>query len=67
MHRRKSPRGYLHNPELTAEKFIHVVALSEERIYKQETCVGSQTAIWNILGRMDNQVKLRGFRIDWEK
>jgi acyl-CoA synthetase (AMP-forming)/AMP-acid ligase II/acyl carrier protein len=58
-------RGYLHNPELTAEKFIHVAALSEERIYKTGDLVRWQPdGNMEYLGRMDNQVKLRGFRIE---
>ena len=58
-------RGYLHNPQLTAEKFIHVATLPEERIYKTGDLVRWQPD-GNIeyLGRMDNQVKIRGFRIE---
>ncbi|NET72876.1 MAG: amino acid adenylation domain-containing protein, partial [Sphaerospermopsis sp. SIO1G2] len=59
-------RGYLNRPELTAEKFIEVELFGKtERIYKT-----GDLAKWNYdgnleyLGRIDNQVKLRGFRIE---
>ncbi|QYX31924.1 non-ribosomal peptide synthetase [Sphaerospermopsis torques-reginae] len=59
-------RGYLHRPELTAEKFIEVELFGEvERIYKT-----GDLARWKddgnleYLGRIDEQVKLRGFRIE---
>ncbi|MCP5003558.1 MAG: amino acid adenylation domain-containing protein, partial [Planctomycetes bacterium] len=59
-------RGYLNLPELTAERFIEIEIFGKrERIYK----TGDQ-ARWlpdgnlEFLGRLDNQVKLRGFRIE---
>jgi amino acid adenylation domain-containing protein len=59
-------RGYLHLPELTAQKFIEVELFGKvERIYKT-----GDLAIWKddgnleYLGRIDEQVKLRGFRIE---
>ena len=59
-------RGYLHRPELTAEKFIEVELFGKtERIYKT-----GDLARWlpdgnlEFLGRIDHQVKLRGFRIE---
>ena len=62
-------RGYLHNPALTAEKFIPDPFGEEPggRLYS----TGDRTrylADGNIeyLGRMDNQVKVRGFRIELE-
>jgi amino acid adenylation domain-containing protein len=51
-------RGYLNNPELTAEKFIREVYKTGDR------------ARWladgdiEFLGRLDRQVKIRGFRIE---
>ena len=60
-------RGYLNRPELTAERFIPN-PFSEEpgaRLYKTDDIVRFR---WDreleFLGRYDNQVKLRGFRID---
>ncbi|MCP4707316.1 MAG: amino acid adenylation domain-containing protein, partial [Planctomycetes bacterium] len=59
-------RGYLNQPELTAEKFIEVDLFNKtRRIYKS-----GDLARWlpdgnlDYLGRLDNQVKLRGFRIE---
>jgi amino acid adenylation domain-containing protein len=59
-------RGYLHRPELTAEKFIAVELFGKvEQIYKT-----GDLARWKddgnleYLGRIDEQVKLRGFRIE---
>ena len=60
-------RGYLNNPELTAEKFIPdpFSADSTARLYKS-----GDLASWNpdgtlaFHGRIDQQIKLRGFRIE---
>ncbi len=59
-------RGYLNRPDLTAEKFIEVELFGTvERIYKT-----GDLARWGFdgnleyLGRIDDQVKLRGFRIE---
>lgn len=59
-------RGYLHRPELTAEKFIEVDVLGRrERLYRTGDLArwGSDGNL-EYLGRMDHQVKLRGFRIE---
>jgi amino acid adenylation domain-containing protein len=60
-------RGYLNNPGLTAEKFIRDPFSSDPsaRLYKS-----GDLASWNadgtlaFLGRLDDQIKLRGFRIE---
>ncbi|MGH8549754.1 MAG: amino acid adenylation domain-containing protein [Methylococcales bacterium] len=60
-------RGYLNHPELTAEKFIHKAFGDNpvSRLYR--------TGDWarylpdgaiEFIGRMDNQIKLRGFRVE---
>jgi amino acid adenylation domain-containing protein len=60
-------RGYLNRPELTAEKFIHHPFSDNptSRLYR--------TGDWGrylpdggieFLGRIDNQIKLRGFRVE---
>ncbi|NIM13759.1 MAG: amino acid adenylation domain-containing protein [Candidatus Aminicenantes bacterium] len=69
-------RGYLNNPELTAEKFVSASyksyrsyrTYSSEKIYKTGDLVR-----WlldgniEFLGRIDSQVKIRGFRIELEE
>jgi amino acid adenylation domain-containing protein len=65
-------RGYLNNPELTAEKFIEYRSyrtyrtyVSSKRIYRT-----GDLARWlpdgnlEFIGRIDHQVKIRGFRIE---
>ncbi|MEI6411934.1 MAG: amino acid adenylation domain-containing protein, partial [Bacteroidota bacterium] len=58
-------RGYLNNPELTAEKFIPHPFKAGERLYKT-----GDHARWmpdgniEFLGRIDHQLKIRGFRIE---
>jgi len=57
-------RGYLGKPELTAERFM-ANPFAEGRIYHTGD-VGKFTSDGNItfLGRKDNQVKLRGYRVE---
>ncbi len=60
-------RGYLHRPELTAEKFIPDPFSGRQgaRLYKTGDLVRYR-ADGNIefLGRLDHQVKIRGFRVE---
>ncbi|SHH72023.1 amino acid adenylation domain-containing protein [Chryseolinea serpens] len=57
--------GYLHKPELTAQRFIEHPHVPAERIYRT-----GDLARWlpdgnvEFLGRIDNQVKIRGYRIE---
>ncbi|MGI9072211.1 MAG: non-ribosomal peptide synthetase [Bryobacteraceae bacterium] len=61
-------RGYLHRPELTAEKFIpHPFRDQEsgERLYRTGDLARYRAnGEIECLGRTDNQVKVRGFRIE---
>ena len=58
-------RGYLNQPQLTAEKFIANPFQKNERLYKTGDLV-RYLADGNIeyFGRNDSQVKIRGFRIE---
>ncbi|MFF8607864.1 amino acid adenylation domain-containing protein [Streptomyces sp. NPDC015346] len=59
-------RGYLDRPELTAERFI--TTETGERLYRT-----GDLAHWNedgtvqFAGRADNQIKLRGFRVELDE
>ncbi|WP_062148764.1 non-ribosomal peptide synthetase [Beggiatoa leptomitoformis] len=62
-------RGYLNRPELTAERFIpDPFAQTDTRLYKTGD-MGRYLADGNIefLGRIDNQVKVRGFRVELDE
>ncbi len=60
-------RGYLHRPELTAEKFVQVSlgGTGAQRVYRTGDLAklrGDGTV--EFLGRLDHQVKVRGYRIE---
>ncbi|MGI8437056.1 MAG: non-ribosomal peptide synthetase [Chthoniobacterales bacterium] len=55
-------RGYWRRPELTGEKFIVV---NGERLYKTgDLARAREDGTLEFLGRIDGQIKLRGFRIE---
>ena len=58
-------RGYLNNPLLTAEKFVYLPILPGTRLYRSGDLVrwlsGGEI---EFLGRIDEQVKIKGFRIE---
>ncbi|MBT2286935.1 amino acid adenylation domain-containing protein [Paenibacillus polymyxa] len=61
-------RGYLNRPDLTAEKFVDSPFAEGEKLYRS-----GDLATWlpdgNIeyLGRIDHQVKVRGYRIELDE
>lgn len=58
-------RGYLNNPDLTAERFVKVPALDMERIYKTgDYARWKENGEIEYIGRNDSQVKVRGHRIE---
>ena len=63
-------RGYLNREALTAERFIDITLPGgqKERVYQTgdlvRWLVDGQTAQLEFLGRVDSQVKVRGFRIE---
>jgi amino acid adenylation domain-containing protein/non-ribosomal peptide synthase protein (TIGR01720 family) len=61
-------RGYYQRPALTAEKFISHPGVAGERLY----CTGDLVQVLpdgqlDYLGRLDNQVKIRGLRIELDE
>jgi amino acid adenylation domain-containing protein len=60
-------RGYLNQPQLTAERFIHdpFSALPGARLYKTgDLARYLPSGDIDYLGRLDDQVKVRGYRIE---
>ncbi len=55
-------RGYLNDPELTRQRFVSIAG---RRLYRTGDLVKYQSdGTLIFLGRMDSQIKVRGFRVD---
>ncbi|MEW9516404.1 non-ribosomal peptide synthetase [Streptomyces tubercidicus] len=60
--------GYVGNPEVTDARFIHVEALGGERVYLTgDRGYRGRDGLLYFLGRLDHQIKLRGYRIELEE
>jgi amino acid adenylation domain-containing protein len=61
-------RGYLHRPELTAERFPLNPFRSGERMYRTGDLARFRPdGEIEFLGRIDNQIKISGFRVELEE
>ncbi|MGV1750737.1 amino acid adenylation domain-containing protein [Agrobacterium sp. CG674] len=59
-------KGYLNNPDLTAERFLpNPFKTGLERIYRTgDLAQWRSDGVIEYLGRNDNQIKIRGFRVE---
>lgn len=60
-------RGYLNQPELTAERFLRdpFSDHNDERVYRTgDLCRSRPDGVLEFLGRNDRQVKIRGYRVE---
>jgi non-ribosomal peptide synthetase-like protein len=58
-------RGYLNRPELTAEKFVNNPFGTSPRLYRTHDLVRPRAdGAIEFLGRIDGQIKIRGFRVE---
>ncbi len=62
---RSVSRGYLNNPELTAERFVANPFVEDAMMYKTGDLARKQPGgSLKYIGRVDEQVKVRGYRVE---
>ena len=60
-------KGYRGQPQQTADRFIEVESVGGLRLYRTgDVAVRRQDGTIEVLGRTDNQVKVRGYRVELE-
>lgn len=60
-------RGYIHQLELTRERFVEDIKHSGEKMFRTGDLAKWQGDLIVYLGRLDNQIKIRGMRIEPEE
>ena len=65
---RQMSRGYWKQEELTKERFVDCSFLSDQKMYRTGDLVRwNEDGLLEYIGRIDNQVKLHGYRIELEE
>ena len=65
---RQMSRGYWKQEELTKERFVDCSFLSDQKMYRTGDLVRwNEECLLEYIGRIDNQIKLHGYRIEPEE